>query len=219
MKSKLATMDAAMAKIKSGMTLMIPGFINAGTPMKIVQAICDKGYKDFYVISNDAGTDVPGSIGRLVIERRVREMTVSHIGLNPEAGKQMHAGELKINLTPQGTLAERIRIGGSGIGGFLTLTGVGTVVEEQEGKQAIELNGKKYLLELPLHAHVAILKAWKADEKGNLVYRRVARNFNPLMAMAADFVIAEVENIVPVGELDPDVIVTPGVLVEMIVQG
>ena len=217
MKSKVVTMDAAMAKIESGMTIMIPGFVNVGAPINLVQAICEKGYKDFHLIANDGGTpSVPG-IGKLIIEHRVRELTASHIGLNPEAGKQMNAGELKVNLTPQGTLAERIRIGGAGIGGFLTPTGVGTVV--QEGKQVIEVKGKKYLLELPLRADVAVVKAWKADTNGNLIYRRVARNFNPLMAMAADFVIAEAEHIVPTGDLDPDVVVTPGIVVDMVVQG
>jgi len=209
-------MDVAMTKIASGMTLMIPGFVNVGTPMRTVQAICEKGYKDFHVISNNAGTaDVPG-IGKLVIERRIRELSASHIGLNPEAGKLMNAGEMKVNLMPQGTLAERIRCGGAGLGGFLTPTGVGTVVEE--GKQVIEVDGKKYLLELPLRAELAIINAWKADEAGNLVYRRIARNFNPLMAMAADFVIVEAEHVVPVGELDPDIIVTPGIVVDMVVQ-
>ena len=217
MKSKLVTMDAAMAKIKSGITLMIPGFINVGCPVKIIQAICDKGYKDFCLISNDAGTpDVPG-LSRLVGERRVREMTVSHIGLNPEAGKQMNAGELKVTLVPQGTLAERVRCGGAGIGGFLTPTGLNTPA--QEGKQVMEVNGKKYLLELPLRADVAIIKAWKADEFGNLIYRRIARNFNPLMALAADFVIVEAEHVVPIGEFDPDIVITPGIAVDMIVQG
>ncbi|GHV33271.1 acetate CoA-transferase subunit alpha [Synergistales bacterium] len=217
MKSKVTTIDVAMTKIKSGMTLMIPGFVNVGTPMKLVQAICERDYKDFHVISNNAGTaDVPG-IGKLVIEKRVRMLTASHIGLNPEAGKLMISGEMKVNLVPQGTLAERMRIGGAGIGGFLTPTGVGTVVEE--GKQVIEVEGKKYLLELPLKADVSIIKAWKADESGNLVYRRVARNFNPLMALAGAFVIAEAEHIVPVGELDPDIIATPGVVVDMLVQG
>jgi acetate CoA/acetoacetate CoA-transferase alpha subunit len=217
MKSKVVAIDAAMTKIKSGMTMMIPGFVNVGTPMKIVKAICEHDYRDFHVISNNAGTaDVPG-IGKLVIEKRVRMLTASHIGLNPEAGKLMISGEMKVNLVPQGTLAERMRIGGAGIGGFLTPTGVGTVVEE--GKQVIEVDGKKYLLELPLRADVSIIKAWKADESGNLIYRRVARNFNPLMALAGDFVIAEAENIVPVGELDPDMIATPGVVVDMLVQG
>ena len=217
MKSKVVTMDAAMAKIESGMTIMIPGFITVGTPIKIVQAICEKGLEDFHLISIDAAKpDIPG-IGRLITERRVRELTVAHIGLNPEAGRQMNAGELKINLTPMGSLAEKIRIGGAGIGGFLTPTGLGTVAEE--GKQIIEAGGKKYLLELPLRADVAVLKAWKADTMGNLVYRRTARNFNPLMAMAADWVIAEAEHIVSAGELDPDIIVTPGIVVDMVVQG
>ncbi|MDR1875822.1 MAG: 3-oxoacid CoA-transferase subunit A [Synergistaceae bacterium] len=216
MKSKVVTMDTAMSKIRSGMTLMIPGFVNVGTPLGLVKAICEKGYGDFHVISNNTGTpDVPG-IGKLVLEHRIRALTASHIGLNPESGKQMNSGQMKVNLVPQGTLAERIRIGGAGIGGFLTPTGVGTMVEE--GKQVIEVEGKKYLLELPLRADVAILRAWKADEFGNLIYRRSARNFNPLMAMAADFVIVEADQVVPVGELDPDAIVTPGVVVDMIVQ-
>jgi acetate CoA/acetoacetate CoA-transferase alpha subunit len=214
MKSKVVTVDEAMSKIRSGITLMIPGFVNVGTPITLIKAICEKGYGDFNVISNDAGTpDVPG-IGKLVLEHRIRSLTASHIGLNPEAGKQMNSGEMKINLTPQGTLAERIRIGGSGIGGFLTPTGVNTIVEK--GKQAMEVEGKKYVLELPLRADVAILKAWKADEFGNLIYYRVGKNFNPLMAMASDFIIVEAEEIV--SKLDPEAVVTPGVVINMIVQ-
>ena len=216
MKSKVVTMDAAMAKIESGITIMISGFITVGTPQNIVDALCEKGFKDFHLISNDVGKLGAPGIARLIMERRVRELTAAHIGLNPEAGHQMNAGELKVNLTPMGSLVEKIRAGGAGIGGFLTPTGVGTVV--QEGKQIIEVNGKKFLLELPLRADVAVVKAWKADTKGNLVYRRAARNFNPYMAMAADWVIAEAEHIVQPGELDPDIIITPSIVVDMVVQ-
>lgn len=215
-KSKVASLQDALAKIHNGQTLMIAGFTNVGSPNKLLRAIADAGFTDFNIISNDAGNDVKDGIGTLVVERRCKTLTASHIGLNPQVGVQMNAGELQVTLVPQGTLAERIRCGGYGLGGFLTPTGVGTVVEE--GKQVIERDGKKYLLELPLRAEVALLKAWKADEAGNLVYRRVGRNFNPMMAMAADFVIVEAEEIVPVGELDPDMIVTPGVLVDMVVK-
>ena len=153
---------------------------------------------------------------KLIINNRVKKLITAHIGLNPVAGELMNAGELEVELVPMGTFAERIRCGGAGLGGFLTPTGVGTVVAE--GKQTIELNGREYLLEEPLHADVAILKAWKADKAGNLVYNRCARNYNPAMAMAADLVIVQAENIVEVGELDPDAIMTPGVLVDMIVH-
>ena len=140
----------------------------------------------------------------------------SHVGLNPKVAEQMNDGTLKVTLVPQGTLAERIRCGGTGLGGVLTPTGVGTVVAD--GKQEITVGGKTYLLETPLRAEVAVVKAWKADTAGNLVYRRVARNFNPMMAMAADFVIAEVEEIVEAGEIDPDLVCTPGTCVDMVVK-
>lgn len=216
MKNKVVSLDEALKKFHDGQTIMCGGFTNVGSPNKLLRAIADAGYKDFDLIANDTGNDKQDGIGTLVLEKRLRNVVASHVGLNPETGRQMNSGEMKVTLIPQGTLAERIRCGGTGLGGVLTPTGVGTIVEE--GKEVFEINGKKYLLELPLRADISILKAWKADTSGNLIYRRLERNFNPMMAMAADFVIVEVEHIVEVGELDPDIIVTPGVCVDMLVQ-
>ena len=196
--------------------MMLSGFTNVGSPNKFIMKMIEAGVTDIDLIANDAGNDYTDGIGSLVCAHRVRSLIASHIGLNPEAGRQMNAGELKVTLVPQGTLAERIRCGGTGLGGVLTPTGVGTVVAE--GKTVLEVNGRSYLLELPLRADVAVIKAWKADTSGNLVYRRAGRNFNPMMAMAADFVIAEVSEVVEVGDLDPDEIMTPGVCVDMLVQ-
>lgn len=215
-KSKQVSLDAALAKIHDGQTLMLGGFTNVGSANKLLRAIADAGFENFNIIANDAGNDKQDGIGTLVCEHRCKSLIASHIGLNPEAGRQMNSGEMQITLIPQGTLAERIRCGGYGLGGVLTPTGVGTIVEE--GKDIIEVDGKKYLLEKPLRADVAIIKAWKADTSGNLVYHRLARNFNPMMAMAADFVIAEVEEIVEIGEIDPDMVMTPGVCVDMLVK-
>ncbi len=216
MKNKVVSPQEAVSKLKSGMTLMMGGFTNVGSANKFVMEIAKTDLGDFDLIANDAGNDKQDGIGTLVCQKRVKKLTASHVGLNPEVANQMNAGELEVTLVPQGTLAERIRCGGTGLGGVLTPTGLGTVVAE--GKEIIEVNGKKYLLETPLRADVAIVKAWKADTFGNLVYRRVGRNFNPMMAMAADFVIAEVEEVVDVGELDPDEIMTPGVCVDMVVK-
>lgn len=217
MKSKVVTIETALEKIKDGMTIMLPGFQDVGGPAKFEMEMLEKGVKDLTLISCDAGNPSrPAGVGKLIINNRVKKLITAHIGLNPVAGQLMNSGEMEVELVPMGTFAERIRCGGAGLGGFLTPTGVGTIVAE--GKQTIELNGREYLLEEPLHADVAILKAWKADKSGNLVYNRCARNYNPAMAMAADLVIVQAENIVEVGELDPDAIMTPGVLVDMIVH-
>jgi acetate CoA/acetoacetate CoA-transferase alpha subunit len=215
-KNKVVTLEQALAKIHNGQTIMLSGFTNVGSPNKFIRAMADAGFKDLNIIANDAGNDKQDGIGTLVCEKRAKSLFASHIGLNPEAGRQMNAGELQVTLMPQGTLAERIRCGGTGLGGVLTPTGVGTVVAE--GKQEMVVGGKTYLLETALRAEVAVIKAWKADTAGNLVYHRLARNFNPVMAMAADFVIAEVEEIVEVGEIDPDSVMTPGICVDMLVK-
>lgn len=216
MEKKIKSMAEALATIDDGATLMIGGFLAVGTPDNLISGLLERGTRDLTVIGNDTGFPDRG-IGRLVVEKRCRKVIVSHVGTNPETGRQMNSGELEVVLTPQGTLAEQVRAGGAGLGGFLTPTGLGTVVAE--GKQVLTVNGRDYLLELPLRADVALIKAWKADESGNLVYRRSAQNFNPLMALAADLVIAEVEEIVPVGALDPDEVDTPGLLVDILVQG
>jgi len=201
-------------QLRDGMTIMFGGFMAFGTPAGIVREILASGVKDLTLIGNDTGSGGTG-VGVLVEQRRVRRVIASHIGLHPETGRQMMAGEMAVELVPQGTLAERIRCGGAGLGGVLTPTGVGTVVEE--GKLKLTLEGIDYLVERPLRADLAILRAFRADTKGNLVYQRSARNFNPMMAMAADFVVAEVDEVVEAGALDPELIVTPGVLVDALI--
>ena len=214
--SKAASVEEALTHIRSGQTIMLSGFTNVGSPNKFIVKMAEAGITDIDLISNDAGNDHTDGIGTLICQHRVRRLTASHVGLNPKVAEQMNDGTLEVVLVPQGTLAERIRCGGTGLGGVLTPTGIGTVVAE--GKQVIQVDGRDYLLEKPLHAEVAVVKAWKADTSVNLVYRRAGRNFNPLMAMAADFVIAEVEELVEVGQLDPDEVMTPGVCVDLVVK-
>ena len=214
--NKVSTKQEAAKLFSYGQVLMIGGFLAVGTPEVLVDTLVESNVGGLTIITNDTAY-VGKGVGKLVVNKQVRKAIVSHIGTNPETGRQMHAGELDVELTPQGSLAEKIRCGGSGLGGVLTPTGVGTLVEK--GKEIQEIDGKKYLLELPLHADIALIKAAKADKFGNLVYRRSSRNFNPLMAMAADFIIVEAEQIVETGTLDPDEIMTPGVLVNMIIQG
>lgn len=213
--NKIKTLQEAYEKFKDDQVVMIGGFLAVGTPESLVDGLIEKGVQNLTVVGNDTSY-VDKGIGRLVVNRQLKKAIVSHIGTNKETGRQMTAGELEVELVPQGTLAERVRAAGAGLGGVLTPTGVGTIVEE--GKQKIDINGKSYLLETALKADIALIQAYKADTSGNLVYRRAARNFNPLMAMAADFVIVEAEEIVEVGQLNPDEIVTPGVLVDMIVK-
>lgn len=213
--SKVTSLDRAMGLIQDGMTIMVGGFMTVGTPELFMDALVERGVKDLTIICNDAG--VPGKgVAKLITNRQVTKLIASHIGLNPEAGKLMNSGEMAVDLIPQGTLAERIRCGGAGIGGFLTPTGVGTVVEE--GKQRIEIDGITYLLELPLKADVALIFAHQADTLGNLVYRRSIRNFNPPMAMAARTTIALVREVVEAGAIDPDLVMTPGVVVKHVVK-
>jgi acetate CoA/acetoacetate CoA-transferase alpha subunit len=200
---------------RSGMSVMFGGFLGTGTPAGIVQLMCDIDLQQLTLIGNDSGMPVAG-VAPLIAQRRVRRLIASHIGTNAETGRQMLAGELDVELCPQGTLAERIRCGGAGLGGVLTPTGVGTVVEE--GKTKMNVGGRDYLLELPLRADIAIIKAKVADTQGNLVYDRAARNFNPLIALAADIVLVEADEIVGVGGIDPDQVVTPAALVDYIVQ-
>lgn len=214
--NKVKTIAEACEYVQDGATVMIGGFLAVGTPEVLIDALVAKKVTGLTVIANDSGFPDRG-IGKLVVNRQVKKLIASHVGTNPETGRQMNVGELEVVLTPQGTLAEQIRAGGAGLGGVLTPTGLGTVVEN--GKQKISLDGREYLIELPLKADVALIKAHKADRSGNLVYRRSARNFNPLMALAAEYVIAEVEEIVETGEIDPDEVMTPGILVDLIVQG
>lgn len=197
-----------------GIRIMFGGFMGVGTPGGIVAVLREQGTKDLTLIGNDTAAPETG-VGPLISAGQVSKVIVSHIGTNPVTGKKMIAGEMEVELVPQGTLAERVRCGGAGLGGVLTPTGVGTVVEE--GKAKMVVDGRTFLVELPLRADVAILKAKRADRAGNLVYERAARNFNPIMAMAADLVIAEVDEIVEIGEIDPDLVMTPAALVDKIV--
>jgi len=212
---KIRTIDEAASYIKDGMTVAVGGFIGAGTPEKLIDAVIAKGIKDLTLICNDTAFPDKG-VGKWVVNRVVSRIIVSHIGTNPETGRQMNAGELEVELVPQGTLAERVRAAGAGLGGILTPTGIGTVAEE--GKEKITVNGKEYLLELPLKADVALLKGSIVDKKGNIYYKKATRNFNPLMATAADLVIVEAEKIVEVGELDPTDVMTPSIFVDIIAK-
>jgi acetate CoA/acetoacetate CoA-transferase alpha subunit len=217
MVNKIISREEVSSIFKDGMTIMAGGFMGVGTPQELVSAMLEADVKDITLIVNDTAFIETG-VGPLIVNRRVKKVIASHIGTNPETGKQMIAVKLEVELVPQGTLAERVRAGGSGLGGILTPTGVGTVVEE--GKDKITVDGREYLLEKPLRAEVALLKAYKADKAGNLIYHRSARNFNPIMALAADTVIVQVEKIVEIGEIDPDDVMTPGILVDKIfVQG
>src|ERR1700682_4286959 len=211
--------DAASALeevVKDGMTLMCGGFGVCGIPENLIDALHASGVRNLTVVSNNAGLDGVG-LGLLLQTRQVRKMISSYVGENKEFEQQYLRGELEIEFNPQGTLAERIRAGGAGIYGFYTRTGAGTKVAE--GKETRVVDGETYVLETGLTADLAIVKAWKGDREGNLIYRKTARNFNPVMATAGRITVAEVEQLVEVGELDPDHIHTPGIFVQRIVQG
>jgi acetate CoA/acetoacetate CoA-transferase alpha subunit len=206
--------DQSVAMIPEGARLMIGGFMAVGSPELIIDELVRQNRRNLSVIAND--TAAPGrGIGKLITAKLVRKAIVSHIGLNPETQKQMMDGTLEVELVPQGTLIERIRAGGHGLGGVLTQTGIGTSVES--GKQRVEVDGKTYLLETPLRADFALVQAFLADYLGNLSYALTARNFNPMIAMAAGTVIASADNIVPVGVISPDHVVTPAPLVHYLV--
>ena len=207
-------LETAVAMIPDGATLMIGGFMAVGTPERLMDELVRQGKKNLTVIANDNA--LPGKgIGKLVSAGLVKKTIASHIGLNPETQKRMHDGSMQVELVPQGTLVERIRAGGFGLGGILTATGVGTVVEE--GKRKIEVDGKDYLLETPLRADFALIQSFLCDYSGNLTYVLTARNFNPVMAMAADTVIDEAEHMVPVGLIPPDQVVTPAPIVDYVI--
>lgn len=208
--------DAAVADMVDGMTLMAGGFGLSGNPENLIGAIHRKGVKDISLISNNCGTTDLG-LGILLQAKQIKKITASYVGENKEFERQFLANELEVELNPQGTLAERIRAGGAGIGGFYTPTGVGTKIAE--GKETRLIDGKEYLLEMPLKADFTIVRAWKADKWGNLVFRKTARNFSPMMCKAATVTIVEAEEIVEVGELDPDEIHVPSIYVHRIVQG
>lgn len=212
--NKITSLKDALAHIEDGTTLMYGGFGGIGNPPTIIQGILDRGVKDLTLIGNDAGFPDIG-IGRLVSHGRAKKLIASHIGSNPVAGQLMHEGKLKVEFSPQGTLAERIRAGGVGLGGIFVDIGIDGIVAD--GKEFLELNGKNYLVEPALTADVSIVYAKKADSFGNLIYDKSARNTNPLVAMAGKITIAEVEEIVEIGELDPEEIITPGVFVNMVI--
>ncbi|OAQ15337.1 acetate CoA-transferase subunit alpha [Bibersteinia trehalosi Y31] len=213
--SKLISIGEVRAHFSDGMTLMSGGFMGCGAPELIIKEILDAGIKDITLISTDTAM-VDTGVGPLIVNGRVKKLYASHIGTNPETGKRMISGELEVELCPQGTLAERIRAGGAGLGGILTPTGVGTVVEE--GKQKLTIDGVEYLLERPLTADVAIIKADIADESGNLVFAGSARNFNPLMALAGKTVIVQATKVVKAGEIDPNMVMIPAAVVDYIVK-
>ena len=216
MKQKVVEISQVMDLVKDGMTIMVGGFLACGTPEKLVDAIVEKGVKDITLICNDTGF-VDKGVGKWVGNKQVSHVIASHVGTNKETGNQMNSGEMKVTLVPQGTLAEQVRAGGSGLGGILTPTGLGTIVEE--GKQKITVNGTEYLLETALRADLALIFGSIVDKKGNIVYEKSTRNFNMLMAMAADTVVVQANKIVEVGELDPNMVMTPGVCIDYIVQG
>lgn len=211
---KTISIQDAVAMIPNGACLMVGGFMGCGTPEPLMDELVRQGKRDLTVIAND--TAAPGvGIGKLVRAKLLRKVIASHIGLNKETQEQMIAGQLQVDLVPQGTLIERIRAGGSGLGGVLTPTGVGTVVEE--GKQKISIDGRDYLLETALHADYALVHAFLSDYLGNLAYALTARNFNPLIAMAGTTVIVTAEHIVPVGVIAPDQVGTPAPLVDYVI--
>ena len=211
---RTTTLEEAVARIPDGASLMVGGFMGVGTPERIVDEIVRQRKRDLTVIAND--TALPGvGIGKLVTANAVRKVIASHIGLNPETQKKMLAGEMEVALVPQGTLIERIRAAGHGLGGVLTPTGVGTVVEE--GKRNIEVDGRDYLLETALSADFALVQAFLADYLGNLTYALTARNFNPVIAMAARTVIVDAEHVVPVGMISPDHVLTPAPIVDYLI--
>jgi 3-oxoacid CoA-transferase subunit A len=212
----LSSAEAAVALVPNGASILMGGFGLCGIPENLIQALHARGTRDLTVISNNAGVDDFG-IGILLKSHQVRKMVSTYVGENKEFERQYLSGELEVELVPQGTFSERIRAGGAGIGGFFTPTAYGTIVAE--GKETRLIDGKHYVLESPIRADFAFVRAWKGDRVGNLVYRRTARNFNPVMATAGRVTIVEVEHLVETGSLDPDHVITPGIFVKHIFQG
>ncbi len=216
MNKVLASAEAAAALIPDGASILVGGFGLCGVPENLITALRERGTKGLTVISNNAGIDELG-LGMLLKTRQIRKMIATYVGENKEFERQFLSGELEVELVPQGTFSERIRAAGAGIGGFFTPTGYGTLVAE--GKETRTIDGKSYVFEKPLPADFALVKAWKGDRLGNLVYRKTSRNFNPVMATAARTTIVEVEHMVEAGAIDPEHIVTPGIFVTHIIQG
>lgn len=212
--NKMISAQECAAMIKPGMSMMAGGFMGVGAPESIIDALVASGIKNLELISSDTATMEKG-VGKMVVAKCFKKITASHIGLNKETGRQLNEGEVEVNLIPQGTFVERIRAAGAGLGGILTPTGLGTIVEE--GKQIIEVEGKKYLLELPLRADVAILHGSIVDTSGNVYHHETTRNFNPIMALGAETVFVEAQKLVEVGEIDPHLVMIPGKIVDHIV--
>lgn len=213
---KKITAQQAAEFVKDGMTVMVGGFMSNGTPQILMDALVAKGVKDLTIIANDSGTPGDG-IGKLIAAGAVKKLIASHIGLNPQTGQLMNEGVVEVCLVPQGTLAEQIRAAGAGLGGVLTPTGLGT--EVAAGKETVTVDGREFLLEKPLRADVALLRGSIIDEDGNIFYRGTTRNFNPMMATAADIVIAAAEQMVPAGGIQGENIATPGIFVDYVVGG
>ena len=216
MNKVMASAEAAVALIPDGASILVGGFGLCGIPENLIAALRKRGTKDLTIISNNAGVDDFG-LGVLLKNRQVKKMVSTYVGENKEFERQFLTGEIEVELVPQGTFSERVRAAGAGIGGFFTPTAAGTIVAE--GKETRELNGKTYVLENPLHADFALIKGYRGDRLGNLVYRKTARNFNPVMATAGRITIAEVEELVEPGAIDPEHVVTPGIFVNHIVEG
>ena len=216
MNKVVGSAEEAVAQIPDGASIMMGGFGLCGIPETLIRALHQRGTKNLTIISNNAGVDEFGA-GMLLKARQVRKVIGTYVGENKEFERQALAKEIEVELVPQGTFSERIRAAGAGIGGFFTPTGYGTIIAD--GKETREIGGRHYVLEMPLRADFAFVKAWKGDDRGNLVYRKTARNFNPVMATAGAVTIAEVEELVPAGHLDPDLVHTPGVFVQRILQG
>lgn len=214
--NKIISVKEAADKVKDGMTIMVGGFLANGTPEHLIDALVEKNVKNLTLICNDTGTPVKG-VGKMVVNKQFKTMIASHVGTNPETANQMNSGETEVILTPQGSLAEKIRCGGNGLGGVLTPTGIGT--EAEAGKEKKVIDGQEYILELPLRADVALIKASIVDKKGNMVFLKSTKNFNPLMAMAADVVIVEADKIVEIGEISPEHVMSSGIFVDYIVGG
>lgn len=215
-KTQHISVEEAAKLVKDGMTVMVGGFLCNGTPEDIIDAIVEQGTKDLTIICNDAGYPDRG-VGKLITNKRVKKLIASHVGTNPECGRQYTEGELELVLTPQGTLAEQIRCGGAGLGGVLTPTGVGTIVAEN--KQVMEFDGKEYLLERPLKAEVSLIKGHKTDLSGNVRHKGSTRNFNAVMATAAETVVVETDFIVESGAIGAEYVEIPGVYVDYVVGG
>lgn len=216
---KFVSAEEAAALIKDGMTVMIGGFLGCGTAHKVIDVLVKNNVKDLTIVANDSPTTGFG-LARLIDNHQVKRLVASHVGMNQNVADQMNAGEMEVNLIPQGSLAEMIRAGGGGLGGVITATGLGTPVEDSPlVERKINIDGKEYLLMKPIHADVALISGYRVDKSGNVWYKGTTRNFNPLMATAADVVVCEADNVVEIGEIEPENVVTQGIFVDYLVDG